>query len=392
MFSCASLEGVLLISVLLWLQLTIERPGAPAVTAMASLPQHMAALFEALGWSTSMRAPLPHDAPAARSTAGIRHALRTPLDGGPEPDQAPRPAAQGDAVPPAAPWVAELPAATEPRPAAWERNDASRATHRPSTSLVASAGPDLEGGGDVLPAMRGSRGAAPGDPPRPMNRRERRRGIVARRREERAAAAAAAAQGAQALPQHRAPRSREGLGGRRAARALAAPHWRAAELANEHRVGGGRGGERAGGGAAGPAEGASNVGNDAGGSFAASQGGADVEREPDGLGAFANRCMGAASTLNIHPKARLPLVSGTGAIISQASQALCCYAYCVDKHTACPCLGTGHAALQSSPAPCCMHKRSLRAHLVCLLVVTITGAAAGARVPCAACQGSRNRT
>ena len=296
LFSCAFLEGVLLISVLLWLQLTIERPGVPPVTAMAPLPQHMAALFEALGWSTSMRAPLPHDAPAARSTAGIRHALRKPLGGGPEPDQAPRPAAQGDAAPPAAPWVAELPAATEPRPAAWERSDASRATHRPSTGLVASAGPDLEGGGDVLPAVRGSRGAAlgdpPGDPPRAMNRRERRRGIVARRRAESAAAAAAAAQGTQAPPRHRAPRSSEGPGRQRAARALAAPHWRAAELTNGHRVGGGRGDERAGGGASRVVAHAEALF----GPLAAGRGPVDDELEPDGLGAFANRCAGAAFT------------------------------------------------------------------------------------------------
>lgn len=309
----------------LWLQLTIERPGAPAVTAMAPLPQHMAALFEALGWSTSMRAPVPHGAPAARSTADVRHALKKPLSGGPEPDQAPRLAAQGDAAPPAAPLVAEMPAQTEPGSAAWERSDGLRATHRPSSGLVASARPELEGAGDVLPAARGGReavlGDPRGDPSRPINRRERRRGIVARRRAERAVAATAAAQGAHARTRHRAPRSSEGPGGQRAVRALAAPHWRAAELTNGHRVGGGRGGERAGGGAAGPTDGASSVVTDAEALFgpsAAGRGAANDELEPDGLGAFANRCAGAASTLNHTPQGQAFLGWSLGPVLSSA--------------------------------------------------------------------------
>ncbi|KAK9836186.1 hypothetical protein WJX81_007549 [Elliptochloris bilobata] len=34
-------------------QIIIERPGTPAITAMAPLPKHMAALFQALGWSAA---------------------------------------------------------------------------------------------------------------------------------------------------------------------------------------------------------------------------------------------------------------------------------------------------------------------------------------------------
>ena len=347
-------------SVLMWTQVTIERPGAPAVTATAPLPQHMAALFQALGWSPSSRASVPDQAPDMHSPASAWQAPRRPFFEGPEPDQAPatrspadaqqapgtlsgqapepdrvpRLAAHGHAAPPAAPLVAELPAHTETGSAAWDRSDAVCASMH-ATGLVGPAGPGLGGAGDVLPAARGSQGAAEGDPqggpqgdPRwPMNRRERRRGIVARRRAERAGMAAAAAQGApRARTQRRPPGSLGAPGGQQAVRAMAAPQQR-------NSCGSGVGPS-----ASVHAHGASSIGIDAEVLLAA--GGGDEGFEPDGLGAYANRC--------------------TGAALSRFLRSLCAFADRLLPPWA-------RRQCTASDAPFCMQKHFMRAHLLCLL-------------------------